>query len=227
MKKKVLVFLIILATVMTSFSVSRTFAKYISSIDLSDEARVALWDIDITKDVDLFRDSYFVVNENGEKDYYVKSLGCKSIDDEEGNAQEVCDNVIAPGTSGEYKFTISGTPETNYRIKLKVLEKTDTVGRITYNLDGMCPTDDINELAWCIESLYSIDDVFPATRPTDIYHTISWKWDFYKSDDEDKKDTEKGSSAVINEDEFGYNDQSKVKLSVRVTAEQTTDRATK
>ncbi len=227
MKKKVLIVVMMFAVFITNFLVSRTYAKYISKIDLTDEARVAHWGINITKDVDLFRDSYYFTNKDGEEEAYVKSLGCKNIINDNGESQEVCDNVIAPGTSGEYRFTISGTPEVNYRIKLKVLEKQDTVGRITYDLDGKCPTDDINELAWCIESLYSIDDVFPATRPTDTYHTISWKWDFYKNDLEDKKDTDKGSAAIIEENDLAYDKQAKVKLVVNVTAEQTKDAATK
>ena len=216
MNKKIKLGIVLsLVTILSFYSVSGTFAKYTSSIDLSDEARVALWDFDLTRDVDLFHDSY--IDKNGA---YVKSFGCKTVT-ENGKEKEICDNVIAPGTSGEYTFRIKGAPETSYQIKIEVIDKIDTVGRITYDLDGECPSNTIQDLAWCLENLYSRDEYFD--KPVDATHTISWKWQFENpknTEVENKKDTDIGSKAIIHETDDGYFDQAKVKLTVRITAEQ-------
>ena len=54
---------LLLAVVISGYSVSGTYAKYTSSIDLSDEARVAKWQIKMDQDtmneLNLFEDSYF------------------------------------------------------------------------------------------------------------------------------------------------------------------------
>ena len=216
MKRKVKFgILLFLITIISFYSICGTFAKYTSSIDLTDEARVAVWDFDITRDVDLFQESY-LDNEGA----YVQSLGGK-MGMENGEEKEILDKVIAPGTSGEYTFRIKGAPETSYRVKIEVVDKIDTVGRITYDLDGECPSNTIQELAWCLESLYSRDEYF--SEPMDATHKISWKWIFENpnhTEEENKKDTDIGSAAIIHDTEEGYYDQAKVKLTVRITAEQ-------
>lgn len=216
MNKKIkLGVVLLLVTILSFYSISGTFARYTSSIDLSDETRVALWDFDITRDVDLFQESYL-----DNQGAYVQSLGGKKVT-ENGEEKEVLDKVIAPGTSGEYSFRIKGAPETSYQIKIEVIDKIDTVGRITYDLDGECPSNTIQDLAWCLENLYSRDEHFDT--PVDATHTISWKWQFENpknTEEENKKDTDKGSAAIIHDTEEGYYDQAKVKLTVRITAEQ-------
>lgn len=126
MKKKVLIVVMMFAVFITNFLVSRTYAKYISKIDLTDEARVAKWGLsDEEKTIDLFADSYSV---NG-KGVYVKSLNCKTVD---GN--EVCDNVVAPGTTGSYDLNISGTMETRYTLNIDLKNENDFV--VYYKVDG-------------------------------------------------------------------------------------------
>lgn len=110
-----------MAVAMTGYSVSGTYAKYTSKIDLTDEARVASWSfaakdgdkcVDMgnaadghkwvceeTNKLDLFADSYSI--DNG---LYVKSF--------DG------DKVVAPGTTGEYKVRFGGAMEVRHDFKL-------------------------------------------------------------------------------------------------------------
>lgn len=113
MKKKMSVLVaLVMAVAVTSYSVSGTYAKYTSNVDLTDEARVAKWSftatdkegnpITDTNKFKLFADSY---SYNGTR--YVKSMT-------EGQ------NVVAPGTSGEYTFKFKGNMEVRYTLDFDI-----------------------------------------------------------------------------------------------------------
>ena len=208
MKKKFILGLII-TTIISIYSISGTYARYTETlIDKTDSARTAKWDLNITRDIDLFSDSYV----NKTNDQIVKSTNN--------------DFIVAPGTSGEYTFTITGAPETNYTLRIEVLEALDTVGRITYSLDGIYNDLDINTLNFFLENLLREYDVYPANKPLKVNkHTISWKWNFYEDDEKDKLDTEKGNSAITDNNDIAYDTQPMVKLKVKVIAEQSTKAA--
>lgn len=121
---------LLLAVAMTGYSVAGTYAKYTSSIDLTDEARVAKWDFyardggnckqvtgvyneqtgqmdgtrwecsEATK-LNLFADSYTY---DGDTKLYVKSF--------DG------DKVVAPGTKGEFAARFGGAMEVRHDFKL-------------------------------------------------------------------------------------------------------------
>ena len=100
MKKKMTVLgVLALAVAITASQVGGTYAKYISSYGTTDQARVAKWDFNETNTntVDLFQQSY--TNENGtfvaSKDAY---------------------KVVAPGTEGEYSYSVKGTAEVNFKV---------------------------------------------------------------------------------------------------------------
>lgn len=141
MKKMSIVTALIMLVTITTYSVSGTYAKYTSSVDLTDEARVAKWSLTgvdncaqdehgnytcskATK-LNLFADSYSY--ENG---LYVKSLDR--------------DNVVAPGTKGEYQLNLSGTMEVRHTIdidfsaekEIAVSYNVDADGKIAKNADG-------------------------------------------------------------------------------------------
>lgn len=225
MKKGIILGTLAMAVVATSYSVSGTYAKYVSQIDLADEARVAKWSIDTTesgmKNVDLFQDSY-VYNDNG--------IVVKSLDD---------DRVVAPGTKGQYTFALTGTIETNYRITLDVdgentvrFTETDEEGETVISYDPLkfylsesdaVDIDEIDEedlltfeeLKEALANLYSgeSDRVYAPGQVDSTSHTIYWKWDF---EGNDTLDTDLGKDAVNH----------KVDLSIVITAEQTQDKAT-
>ncbi len=101
-KKMGIVAVLVMLVAVTLNAVGGTYAKYISKIDMTDEARVAKWHMDLTDgngsgnyNLDLFDTSYFY---NGSE--YVKSLNT--------------DNVVAPGTKGESTFEITAKSEVRY-----------------------------------------------------------------------------------------------------------------
>ncbi len=106
----VIVLMILVAGIM--MSLSSTYAKYITSANGVDSARVAHWEINTTNNIrDLFASSYTNVVAGTE---------------EQG--------VIAPGTSGTYSFTIEGDVETAYTLSIVADGKDEVNGAVSgYN----------------------------------------------------------------------------------------------
>lgn len=118
MKKKMAILgTLLVAVIGTGFSVSGTYAKYISEVSLESEARVAKWQIGlgdgISETLDLFHSSYdFAANGT-----VVKALS-RDLTKKDGEAASTMDNVIAPGTKGQYTFALEGILETAYTINV-------------------------------------------------------------------------------------------------------------
>ena len=85
--------ILMIAVLMTTCTISGTFAKYVSAVSANDTARVAKWGVELTADADVFKPTY-----NG-----TSGVAVKADDDTD---------VIAPGTTGTATiFTIAGAPE--------------------------------------------------------------------------------------------------------------------
>lgn len=130
-KKSMMLGGLLAAVVVTAYSVSGTYAKYISSVDLTDEARVAKW-------------GFAAKDENGNLitdnkiDLFAKSY---TVDGNEGSLKYVetsnTDKVVAPGTKGEYSFSLEGEVETRYALKFEIDETKNTDIVVYYSLkDG-------------------------------------------------------------------------------------------
>lgn len=174
MKKKMTILGgLMMAVVLTGYSVAGTYAKYTSAMDFADEARVAKWNFqlvgnssDSNYDIDLFKDSY-------------------QVDGTENNkvvSSEPGIKVVAPGTEGKYNFNIQGTAETNYTVAMSnvVVEntiKTDTYNPIKFSLDGATWMTD-EELKAALEKEIDSTLVYPANYVLDLPFNIQWKWDF-------------------------------------------------
>lgn len=118
MKKKMAILgTLLVAVIGTGFSVSGTYAKYISEVSLESEARVAKWQIGlgdgISETLDLFHSSY----DFDAKGTVVKALS-RDLPQKEGEAASTMDNVVAPGTKGQYTFALEGILETAYTINI-------------------------------------------------------------------------------------------------------------
>lgn len=110
---------LLMAVAVTAYSVSGTYAKYISKVGGTDTARVAKWSFNSgAEEIDLFKESYTTAD-GGVK--FVQSLGCTG----EG-ADKVCDDVVAPGTNGQYTFQLNNSDvtdvvsEVNYKVTMKI-----------------------------------------------------------------------------------------------------------
>lgn len=180
-KGKRLIVLLLCSTLITAHYTSGTYAKYTSSMDTTDTARAARWGINVENEVDLFHDSV------------IQGLKGSSTND---------DNIIAPGTSGEYTFMISGTSETAYKIDIDAELEDYTGGRIHYYLDKRdlgSGEEGKEKLENLLENLLS-GDVYEAgySLEEDGSHTIGWKWEYEEYEDTnllDPVDTALGNTA--------------------------------
>ena len=120
-----------MAVAITGYSVSGTYAKYTSTIDMTDEARVAKWGFNLKKDetstsrydINLFEDSYLVTGDTN----------TKVVSSEPGI------KVVAPGTEGSYKFAVEGTAETNFTVSIENITLENTI-TTTYDNEGVTET---------------------------------------------------------------------------------------
>lgn len=229
MKKGITILgVLLMAVIATSYSVSGTYAKYVSKIELADEARVAKWEIGMDqeemKNLNLFKSSYT---------YDKDGIVVKALTSED-------DNVVAPGTHGQYTFALTGTLETAFTLDVKAtvsdnvvlsagtkytenkVEKTldKDYAPIQYSLDG---TNWMNAEALedALNALYSTDgskNVYaPQTIAAKGETTIYWKWAFDETDTAVAPDfTPNNTLDTL----LGNNGELTVKIDMTITAEQ-------
>ena len=179
--------LVVLITLVALVLVSSTYAKYTTSSKGSDKARVAHWKINATNTIDdLFADTYTnVVNADN-------SDGTKI-------------SVIAPGTKGSYVFTIDGSVETSYTLKILAEGEDQINGAISgYNPIKYSFQKNSEETKTNLTFDNLLDEINKIDNGTTIHtagnlasdkYTIGWEWAF---DGEDAKDTELGNLVSTN-----------------------------
>lgn len=234
MKKKMTILaVLLLAVVVTAYSVSGTYAKYTSSLDVSDEARVAHWYLDkgnIERTFNLFDSSYTLIG-----DTYVKNI------EEANKPASIQTALVAPGTSGEYKFSIDGEFETDFTLKAELIEtehgttmsennvqlKNDagvvTYDPIEFSLDNGTTWVKYADLNTALNKVFqdasNNDTVYEAgkyssTEGTNkIEATIKWRWLYSTGDLNDTFDTKLGNM-------FKEGTEPNIKLTIRITATQ-------
>jgi len=185
----------LIACLATCCAVGGTFAKYTTSSNANDSARVAKFGVTVTMtDYDVFKDNY----------------------DATVISSTTADDVVAPGTSGTLAgISISGTPEVKVEVKYEAtltLTGFDaycpivfTVGGVTYGIDGIKDSTGIeatNESADVAALITAVQNAIAAytakyNANTDLSTAtapkVSWEWAFDKNDDE--KDTTLGNTA--------------------------------
>lgn len=187
----------------TTCFMSGTLAKYVTSGEGSDSARVAKFGVKVTANGETFATSY---------DEGVEVKTVISAED---------DDVVAPGTKGNMaSMTLEGTPEVAVRVSYDVTELTATGWSVEGNeyfpisftiKEGKNDIDPdvltinsgetINAFLTRVEGVienYSKD--YPAGTDLSTVGTdslaISWEWPFYVSDANDVKDTALGDAAA-------------------------------
>lgn len=204
---------LLVAVLLTTCVISGTFAKYVTSAEGSDTARVAKWGFNApaTIQLDLFSTT---------PDGNVQS----------GNNEK----VIAPGTEGSASFDFSyagqndiTAPEVAYTFEVSTAgsncgNSIQTNPNIKWALDG---TDD-NSREWgtWTQLLTKIDALdgnkagnkYEANQLPEEFkaignntHTVYWKWDF-EGNNNDTTDTEMGNATNLED----------VKLNITITATQ-------
>lgn len=185
--------LLLVLTLITSCFVGGTFAKYTTSGNGTDTARVAKWGVTVTPEGATFKDMY-------DNDTSATVVGESSA------------KVVAPGTSGEMtKMTLTGTPEVAVRVsyegKVELTGWTVTSGfycpliiKINGTAVDTSEATDASSFAGAINNaIKGYSNVYAAG--TDLSGegakslAITWEWPFSTAGN-DAKDTELGDAAA-------------------------------
>ena len=191
---------LLVAVLLSTCAISGTFAKYVTSADVADTARVAKWGVTVTANGSLFEQQYA-------NDGTVET-------DKDGNAiaytvvSAAADDVVAPGTANAegLKFSIKGTPEVAVNVDFNITNVSDVVLPAGDYLDyttGNNAADKFNQatdyypivytlkqngtevkagtLAEIEAYLNGIEGNYPANTPLDTTfgdYTLTWAWVF-------------------------------------------------
>ena len=189
---------LLVAVILTTCAISGTFAKYVTSGNGSDNARVAKFGVTVTGTADTFKETY-AKNDTG------FTLAANSVVSTE--------DVVAPGTSGFLAaFTITGTPEVAVRVAFAgTLELGDkwedegnayycpievTVGDATFKGTSYASADEFEAAVNAKIATYSKDYAAGTDLSTigGDAPAISWNWAFEGNDND--KDTYLGDQAA-------------------------------
>lgn len=210
---------LMVATLLTTSVISGTFAKYTTSANTQDGARVAVWGFKPTtiNISNLFKNAY---------DSTVKS-----------GDEHQCD-VIAPGTTGraEFGFTYNGSvdaPEVAYTFSVDTegslcSEYIENNPNILWKLDdGAFGTWD--KLLADIEALsgdssgtkvYNPGELPANFNKTTYKHTVTWKWEFQTQDDSTTTSQDEMSTQDVKDTALGNDATAGVNLKITITATQ-------
>ena len=189
---------LLVAVILTTCAISGTFAKYVTSGNGSDNARVAKFGVTVTGTADTFKETYA-------KDDTGFTLAANSVVSTE--------DVVAPGTSGSMAaFTITGTPEVAVRVafagRLELGDKWEdegnayycpievTVGDATFKGTSYASADEFEAAVNAKIATYSKDYAAGTDLSTigGDAPAISWNWAFEGNDND--KDTYLGDQAA-------------------------------
>ena len=165
--------LLLLLVALTSVFLG-TLAKYLTTESVSDEADVAKFGLNVPSTINLFSDSY------------------TNVESEDGN------NIIAPGTDGEYKFNVSGTSEVAYEVTADISVEYSSEWGEYYPLEFS-----VNGTDWTSFEQFETNLAnalkSKVMEPNTTYNssqTIYWRWPFHVSKELDIKDTIVGQLAA-------------------------------
>ncbi len=192
---------LLIAVLMSTCAISGTFAKYVTSAEGTDTARVAKFGVAITANGSTFAEQYDTHDPN------FVGVHTKSVIS--------TDKVVAPGTNGDMtSMKLSGTPE----VAVKVSYVADFALSDNWTVEGgkfYCP------LKICVEGTYVDGLTFdnkaafeaavealingwtksydPGTDLSTVDGdsvSVSWEWPFSTSVENDAKDTWLGNQAA-------------------------------
>lgn len=154
---------LLVAVALTTCSVSGTFAKYASEVTVSDTARVAKWDIKIN---------------NVKQDQWSNSVVFDLFSytdanvDVDGTGNE---KVIAPGTTGEFTFTIANASEVTANYEIAIAETNANNIPIEYK---------VGNGAWTVPTdgkltVQSAENIAMGASKDIV---VAWRWAFEGAD---------------------------------------------
>ena len=174
-KKTVIIALLLLLT-LTTATLLGTLGRYVTSSTVSDEAVAAEFGLNIPNTINLFSESYTNVKAN-----------------EEGK------KIIAPGTSGQYKFVVTGKSEVAYQVEASIAvvysNEWNGYAPLEFSIDGTNWTDNIEAFKTSLRNALDTEIMVPNAEYANT-QIIYWRWPFHVSAENDIKDTQIGLSAA-------------------------------
>jgi len=170
----------VLVAVLSLTFVSSTFAKYTSTVNGSDSARVAKWDFQFNStdfDLDSVEDAAEEITFN-----LFNTLTSES------NVSKTDGTIIAPGTSGSFTFKISNLSEVTAQYALDYSAVNTANIPVEYSLDESTWSKDINSLDVTASDATKL--AYLTGESANI--TVYWRWAFYVNEAGDQADTTLG-----------------------------------
>jgi len=192
----------LVAVMMSTCAISGTFAKYVTSKEAHDSARVAKFGVTITATGTMFGKNYYNVGHSNSNlpTSYIAAAVTSVVS---GNG----DNVIAPGTKGSLaSMTLEGTPEVDVEVTYQATLTINnaewfvapyeyfplliTVGAKTFGINGLheaakitsgCECTDISDLITKVEAeIEGTSATYDAGTVLDDKDAdsvdVSWEW---------------------------------------------------
>ena len=196
---------LLVAVLLTTCAISGTFAKYVTSKESTDTARVAKFGVDLGVTVDgAFATEYDANVTVTDKDgaAIAKTVVASSPDQ---------DHLVAPGTKGDLmaSATIAGTPEVAVNVKQEAtLVLTNWAVEGTYycplviTVDGDkfygMDYDSAAEFIAAVEAALDSDGNYAPNTDLTESHSVTWAWAFEGTDGKqtDELDTALGNYAA-------------------------------
>ena len=173
---------VLLLTLVAVALVSDTYAKYTTTVDGSDTAIVAKWDVsegDAFEQVDLF-DASKIYDTKDVTDY---TTGANDTDVKDATANE--DGIIAPGTWGKFSYTLSNNSDVNATYSVTYTANEAGVP-LEWSNDGTTWQTDITALN------VNAEEIAMGTNNETV--TLYWRWVFAGDDTTDTALGEAGTA---------------------------------
>lgn len=158
---------LLVAVLLSTCAISGTFAKYVTSAEGSDSARVAKWDFKVN-------------NTTANSNNFTFDL-FKTVNDSDGNAETdikfTDGTIIAPGTKGSFEIVLKNDSEVTAEYVIDYTVTNTNNIPVVFSLDGQDWKSNINEL----DVTTPVKVAIGATAPI---ITVHWMWAFDGNNDE-------------------------------------------
>lgn len=199
---------LLVAVLMTTCTISGTFAKYVTEGSAEDSARVAKWGVTVVSNGKMFGEHY-----NGTDNDKIALAYTGSVDSQGEIPGGGKKQIVAPGTKGDMvAVALEGKPE----VAVKVSYSADvtlsgwkvgtdfycpikiTVNDTTYSIAVGANSDDLEKLVE--DAIAAYYKTYPAGTDLSAVGAdalrVSWEWPFYVSAVNDKLDTALGDATA-------------------------------
>ena len=155
---------LLVAVLLSTCAISGTFAKYVTSNDASDNARVAKFGVVIQADGSLYG-TYYDTTFKPSTTSAAASLWVQS-------SVPATENVVAPGTQSDkgLHFSLTGTPEVRTELTATITCENIFLAAGTYAV--MVPTTSVSATSWKADTYYTA-----ATADNVTTYTLSTEYD--------------------------------------------------